>query len=92
MFLLNYHHLCLMALWSLQGGFLEAQTALTQQAHRHRRAHLRQAREQRRHKVVYTVNGTAASYYLNKQSSFKICLNVVLLFDSNIMWSACLAL
>ncbi|XP_036927771.1 uncharacterized protein LOC119004709 [Acanthopagrus latus] len=40
----------------IQGGFLEAQTALTQQAHRHRRAHLRQAREQRRHKVVYTVN------------------------------------
>ncbi|XP_049917502.1 uncharacterized protein LOC126400660 [Epinephelus moara] len=41
----------------IQGGFLEAQTALTKQAHRHRRAHLRQAREQRRHKVVYTVNG-----------------------------------
>ncbi|XP_038585552.1 uncharacterized protein LOC119910829 [Micropterus salmoides] len=41
----------------IQGGFLEAQTALTQQALRHRRAHLRHAREQRRHKVVYTVNG-----------------------------------
>ncbi|XP_033966806.1 uncharacterized protein [Pseudochaenichthys georgianus] len=41
----------------IQGGFLEAQTALTQQAHRQRRAHHRQAREQRRHKVVYSVNG-----------------------------------
>ncbi|XP_074517749.1 uncharacterized protein LOC141783992 [Sebastes fasciatus] len=40
----------------IQGGFLEAQTALAQQAHQHRRAHLRQAREQRRHKVVYSVN------------------------------------
>ncbi|XP_035529596.1 uncharacterized protein LOC118336935 [Morone saxatilis] len=40
----------------IQGGFLEAQTSLTQQAHRRRRAHLRQTREQRRHKVVYTVN------------------------------------
>ncbi|XP_044230611.1 uncharacterized protein LOC122998076 [Thunnus albacares] len=38
----------------IQGGFLEAQTALAQQAHRYRQAHLRQAREQRRHKVVYT--------------------------------------
>ncbi|KAK9533626.1 hypothetical protein VZT92_008732 [Zoarces viviparus] len=40
----------------IQGGFLEAQTALTQQANRHRRAHLRHAREQRRHKAVYSVN------------------------------------
>nr|XP_046269398.1 uncharacterized protein LOC124072217 [Scatophagus argus] len=40
----------------IQGGFLEAQTALSQQAHRHRRAHLRQVRERRRLKVVYTVN------------------------------------
>ncbi|XP_044021762.1 uncharacterized protein LOC122861436 [Siniperca chuatsi] len=40
----------------IQGGFLEAQTALTQQTHQHRRAHLRQAREQRRHKVVYKIN------------------------------------
>ncbi|KAI4803828.1 hypothetical protein KUCAC02_025476 [Chaenocephalus aceratus] len=40
----------------IQGGFLEAQTALTQQAHRQRRAHHRQARKQRRHKVV-SVNG-----------------------------------
>ncbi|AWP16555.1 Hypothetical protein SMAX5B_000445 [Scophthalmus maximus] len=40
----------------IQGGFLEAQTALTQQAHRHRQAHLRRAREQRRRKIVYTAN------------------------------------
>ncbi|KAM7402996.1 hypothetical protein PAMA_003767 [Pampus argenteus] len=38
----------------IQGGFLEAQTALAQQAHRYRQAHLRQARQQRRHKVIYT--------------------------------------
>ncbi|XP_070698400.1 uncharacterized protein [Pempheris klunzingeri] len=41
----------------IQGGSLEAQTALAQQAHRHRRALHQQAREQRRHKVVYVVNG-----------------------------------
>ncbi|KAF1374906.1 hypothetical protein PFLUV_G00233910 [Perca fluviatilis] len=40
----------------IQEGFLEAQTALSQQAHRHRRARFRQAREHRRHKVVYPVN------------------------------------
>ncbi|XP_051252178.1 uncharacterized protein LOC127361525 [Dicentrarchus labrax] len=40
----------------IQRGFLEAQTSLTQQAHQRRRAHLRQTREQRRHKVVYAVN------------------------------------
>ncbi|XP_063764901.1 uncharacterized protein LOC134881471 isoform X1 [Eleginops maclovinus] len=40
----------------IQGGFLEAQTALTQQAQRQRRAHHRHAREQRRHKGVYSVN------------------------------------
>ncbi|XP_034530460.1 uncharacterized protein LOC117805940 [Notolabrus celidotus] len=39
-----------------QAGFLEAQMALTQQDHRLRRGHLRQARELRRHKVVYTAN------------------------------------
>ncbi|KAF0044412.1 hypothetical protein F2P81_003570 [Scophthalmus maximus] len=43
------------------GGFLEAQTALTQQAHRHRQAHLRRAREQRRRKIVYTANGRNAN-------------------------------
>ncbi|KAM6968497.1 uncharacterized protein LKV04_017361 isoform 1-T2 [Tautogolabrus adspersus] len=39
-----------------QAGFLEAQTALTQQDHQQQRAQLRQARELRRRKVVYTVN------------------------------------
>ncbi|KAK2826102.1 hypothetical protein Q5P01_020316 [Channa striata] len=41
----------------IQGAYLEAQTALTQQAHRERQAHLRQARELGRHKVVHKVNG-----------------------------------
>ncbi|KAF3701247.1 hypothetical protein EXN66_Car016935 [Channa argus] len=39
-----------------QGAYLEAQTALIQQALPQRRAHLRQARELRRHKVTYKVN------------------------------------
>ncbi|XP_041669139.1 uncharacterized protein LOC121526557 [Cheilinus undulatus] len=39
-----------------QDGFLEAQTAQIRQNQRHRLAHLRQAREQRRHKVVYKFN------------------------------------
>ncbi|XP_065822228.1 uncharacterized protein [Labrus bergylta] len=38
-----------------QAGFLEAQTALTQQDQQQQRAQLRQARELRRRKVVYTV-------------------------------------
>ncbi|KAF3844826.1 hypothetical protein F7725_007989 [Dissostichus mawsoni] len=52
----------------IQGGFLEAQTALTQQAHRQRRAHHRQAREQRRHKVIYSVNGKIANCYSKKKA------------------------
>ncbi|XP_035796614.2 uncharacterized protein LOC118469137 [Amphiprion ocellaris] len=38
----------------IQGGFLEAQISLTQQTHQHRQTHLRQARDKRRHKAVYT--------------------------------------
>ncbi|KAK2891750.1 hypothetical protein Q8A73_017415 [Channa argus] len=41
---------------STTGAYLEAQTALIQQALPQRRAHLRQARELRRHKVTYKVN------------------------------------
>ncbi|XP_047466806.1 uncharacterized protein LOC125023531 [Mugil cephalus] len=40
----------------VQGGFLEAQIAATQQTHQHRQAQLRRATERRRQKVVYTAN------------------------------------
>ena len=57
-----------MAWCSSQGGFLEAQTVLSQQARQRRQAQLRQAREQRRHKVYYAVNGTVANDSFHKQS------------------------
>lgn len=67
---------CYCGLCAIKGGFLEAQTALSQQAHRRRRAHLRQAREQRRHKVVCTVNGEATHYYLSSYSCHTVKLNM----------------
>ncbi|XP_026185862.1 uncharacterized protein LOC113144157 isoform X2 [Mastacembelus armatus] len=40
----------------IQGGFLEAQTALAQQALRYRHLQIRQAKLHRKHKVIYSIN------------------------------------